>query len=129
MLEAGRRRWQIQLYRPSYAYDGANQPVASFTAPPEGPLSAEKLDVSDGERVQAQQVGADLTSRFRVLRSSLTAAVAATWQIGLLADGAEVARYSVVGKKDLLAHGEFGRLVGYELTALARIDGPPPPES
>jgi hypothetical protein len=92
-MEAGGAR-QILLYRPVYSYDAANQPVDRLYGAARGPLPARKLDVSDGERVRAQQVGADLTSRFHIRRSAATAAVTATWQLGLLEAGVEVARYA-----------------------------------
>lgn len=127
-MEAGRLDRRILLYRPVYTRDAANEPTVSYPTPI-GPLPARKLDVSDGERVRAQQVGADLTTRFHIRRSARVEDVAATWQIALLRAGAEVARYQVTGKKDLLAHGDHGRVVGFELTALAAIDGAGPPET
>lgn len=126
-MEAGRLDRKIMLYRPEFTYDSANQPVKSWV--PVGPVSALKTDVSDGERIAAQQVGANLTSRFQIRRSRQVADLSAAWQLGLLNAGVEVARYQLTGVKDLLAHTAFGRRVGFELTALAMIDGDGPPDA
>lgn len=59
-------------------------------------LSASKKDVSDGERVNAQGVGANLTTRFVVRSSTVTRAVKA--QDRIECDGRV---YDIVGIKEI----------------------------
>lgn len=71
-------------------------------------LWASKKDVSDGERVAAQAVGANLTTRFVVRSSTVTRAIKAQDRIEC-----EGRTYDVVGLK------EIGRRDGLEITALS----------
>jgi head-tail adaptor len=75
---------------------------------------AEKLDISDGERLRGEQVGASITTRFRVLYSPVYADLNA--KDALLLEGR---RYDIVGVK------EIGRREGLEITATATTDGKP----
>ena len=74
-------------------------------------VRASKKDLSDGERVRAQQVGAEITTRFQIRWS-------VNWS-GLNSKDrceCEGREYEVVGVK------EIGRREGIEITANARTD-------
>lgn len=73
-----------------------------------GTVWAGKRDVSDAERVKAEQVGSTLTTRFVVRWSSLTTSLASGWQVKTGG-----VRYAVTGVK------EIGRREGREITATA----------
>lgn len=74
-------------------------------------VRASKKDVSDSEKIAAQEVGAEITTRFQVRWNSLIANVDAKDQ--LICEGKT---YQIVGIKEL------GRRLGREITATARID-------
>ena len=76
-------------------------------------VSASKEDVKDGERVRAQQVGADITARFGLAWSSVLATVSATDL--LICEGRT---YAISAVK------EIGRREGIEISATALADGP-----
>lgn len=76
---------------------------------------AEKQDVSDSERIRAAQVGATITTRFRVYYSSTLEGLDPTYQIRF---GNRL--YDVSGVK------EIGRREGLEITATARADAKEP---
>lgn len=73
--------------------------------------SASKEDVRDAERVAAQEVGADITTRFQVRWTEVLSTVNAKDRV--LYEGQV---YSIVGTKEL------GRRRGIEITAVARAD-------
>lgn len=72
---------------------------------------ASKEDIRDSERFQAQEVGADRTTRFRIRYSQAVADV--TPKDTIVYDGRT---YNIVATKEL------GRRVGIEITASARAD-------
>lgn len=72
---------------------------------------ASKADVSDGEKLRAQAVGATLTTRFQVRFDSVTSTLTAEDRIRC-----EGRDYDLVGVK------EIGRREGLELTAVSRAD-------
>lgn len=120
-MEAGRLDRRITLYRPDFTRDAMNEPVAGWAQVPAGrTIAARKLDISDGERLKAQQVGASVTSRFHIRRASEWAGIDSTWQIDH-----EGQRFNITGVKELLSHGDHGRRVGHEITAVAQADPPP----
>jgi len=63
-VEAGALDRRVQLLRATVTQDDANEDV--YTWPLLAEVSASRQDVSDGERVRAQQVGASLTTRFQI---------------------------------------------------------------
>ena len=65
-LPAGKRDRRIVLQRATSTKNGLNEDVKQWSAL--GTRWAEKLDVSDGEQLRAAQMGATITTRFRVLR-------------------------------------------------------------
>jgi SPP1 family predicted phage head-tail adaptor len=74
-------------------------------------VRASKTDISDAEKVRAQQVGAEITTRFQIRWS-------ANWSDLNPKDrvACELREYEVVGVK------EIGRREGIEITAAARAD-------
>lgn len=101
---------QITIQRAAVARDTFHNLV-------EGPWSnlitvrAAKLEVSDGERIRAQQIGADITMRFQVRWNKVIATVDAKDQ--LLFEGK---LFKILGVKEL------GRREGREITATSRND-------
>lgn len=95
--------------------DGVETGRDEFNAPIYGTLEttvwASKEDVSDVERVRAQEVGAEITTRFRIRWSEAVRRFDARGRV--LFDGRE---YSVSGVK------EIGRREGLEITAAARAE-------
>lgn len=129
-MQAGRLDRRILLFRPTLTRDAMNEPVAGFQAEG-GPVPAGRRDVSDGERVKAAQSGQTLTSRYVVRKDRRTNLVTTDWQLqeGSTVGGVWVPygpRQSIKAKKEALAHEDFGRVVGWELSTLAEADGPAP---
>lgn len=108
-LPAGKRPRRITLQRALTAKNALNEDVKTWGAI--GKRWAEKLDVSDGEQLRAAQMGATITTRFRVLYDSLTSTLTPRDRLLL---GSLV--YELVGIK------EIGTREGLELTATARPD-------
>lgn len=101
---------RITLERYGVAYDDHNQPTEGWA--PIGKRWASKDDVSDGEKVRAAQVGASVTTRFRVRYDSLTKTL--TGADRLICEGVE---YQISGTKE----GE-GRRREIEITAARSND-------
>lgn len=101
---------QIEIQRAIFARDSFNNAVPtswnSFAK-----VRAKKLNVSDGERIAAQEVGADITLRFQIRWNSKVATINAKDRIVF-----EGKTYGILGVKEL------GRRVGREITATTRID-------
>lgn len=74
-------------------------------------VRAAKQEISDGERVRAQEVGADITMRFQVRWNRTIATVSAKDR--LIFEGK---LFEILGVK------EIGRREGKEITATTRID-------
>lgn len=74
------------------------------------PVWASKTPVSDGERFRAGEVAQDMTDRFVVRYSALTASI--TGADRLICEGVT---YGILGRK------EIGRREGFEITA-GRVD-------
>lgn len=72
---------------------------------------AAKADVSDGERVRAQEVGAEITTRFRIRFDSIVADVNPKDRV--IYDGRTY---------DIAAVKEIDRRKGLEISATARTD-------
>lgn len=109
MLPAGKRDRRLKLQRAHTQKNSLNEDVHTWVTL--ATVWAEKLDVSDGERVQAAEVGANLTTRFRILYSSTVADLNPRDRCVL---GTLV--FDIVGVKEL------GRREGLEITANARTD-------
>lgn len=108
-LPAGARDRRITLQRALTTKNALNEDVKTWGAI--GKRWAEKLDVSDGEQLRAAQMGATITTRFRVLRrDAVNASLTARDRIVL---GALV--YEITGIKEVDPDG-------LEITATARPD-------
>lgn len=110
MAAAGKLDRRVQFRRATLADDGFQQ--APTWANLGNPVWAEKKDVSDAERVRAQEVNAQLTTRFRVRRSTFTEGITPKDQ--LVCEGVA---YEITGKKEV-----DRRRMMFELTTVARID-------
>lgn len=109
-LPAGKRDRRIRIERQvEVGRDDLNAPVVSWT--PHLTVWAEKLDLSDRERLASQEVGAEITTRFRILWSEAAAEINAKDRIVF---GGRI--YDIFGVKEL------GRREGLEITATARAD-------
>lgn len=109
-MRAGKLDRRIILQRYDIVYDEWNQPIEGWADI--GKRWASKEDVSDGEKVRAAQVGASVTTRFRVRYDSLTKTLTAADRIAY--DGKV---YSISGIKE----GE-GRKDELEITAATPND-------
>lgn len=106
---AGKLDRRIRVLRYGMTRDAQNAPVEAWAELVK--LWASKEDISDGERMRAAQVGASVTTRFRIRYSSVTATIDAKDRIvygGLV--------YDIAGIK------EIGRREGLEITASAATD-------
>ncbi|BCJ90039.1 hypothetical protein IZ6_07740 [Terrihabitans soli] len=105
------RKVILRLATPGTRSGGLNEyvpgPVTEITVP------ASKRDVSDSERVSAQEVGAEITTRFQVRWSSLVNTSTVNAKDSVELDGL---RYEIVAVK------EIGRREGVEISAVARTD-------
>lgn len=109
-MDAGNLDRRIQFQRATLTDNGFEQ-VEAF-ANHGSPIWASKTDVSDGERLRADQVSANLTARFVVRWSSFTA------------DLTPKDRITYAGETfDILGIKEIGRREGLEITAGAKVDG------
>lgn len=108
-MEAGKLDRRLTLLARTLVTNAANEEVETFTSV--GTVWASKKDVSDRERVDSQEVGATITTRFQVRHSSLTDDIRPTWRVSC-----EGRVYEVRAVKEL------GRKVGWEISAEARAE-------
>lgn len=112
MMRSEKLDRRITIERALVAYDDDNQPVVEWVELTT--VWASKLDISDGEKVRAAQVGATLTTRFQIRWSSMVADVNPKDRI--VSAGVT---YDISGVK------EIGRREGVEITAAAKADETP----
>lgn len=108
-MEAGKLDRRITIERATESRDEFNNVVLVWSAL--AVVWAEKAEIRDSERVAAQEVGAEVTTRFRIRYSSVVADVNPKDRIAF---GGRI--YDIVGVK------EIGRKEGLEITAAARAD-------
>jgi SPP1 family predicted phage head-tail adaptor len=108
-VKAGPLDRRVQFQRPQLVDNGVEE-VEEF-ANHGVPIWASKTDVSDGERLRADQMSASLTSRFVVRWSPFTAGLTAKDRIAYGDD-----TFEIFGIK------EIGRREGLEITAGVRVD-------
>ena len=108
-MDSGALDRSLILRKRTVANNSLGEPVETFTDL--ATVRASKTDISDGEKVRAQQVGAEITTRFQI-----------RWSVNwsdlnpkdrVKSEGRE---YEIVGVK------EIGRRDGIEITACARAD-------
>ncbi|SDW78187.1 phage head closure protein [Roseicitreum antarcticum] len=117
-MSAGRLNRRIQFRRGTMVSDGFGTRLEWNAAQPEAdnhgtPVWAEKADISDGERWRAGEVGAQITTRFKVRYSPFTAGITPKDRIAF--DGLT---YNIHGIKE----PPGTRRQWIELTASARND-------
>lgn len=104
---------RISIWRSTLIDDGtATVPGAPAEI---GKRSAKRVDIKDGERIRAKELGQELTTRWTVRSDALTRTIA----------GGDIIKhrgrsYEVVGTKEV-----SGRFVGIEITTAARPDSRP----
>lgn len=108
-MDAGKLDRRITIEREVTTRNEWNEPTSTWTVV--GTVWASKEDVSDGEKLRAAEVGATITSRFRVLWSGITAGITPS-------DRLVYARrvFDISGVK------EIGRREGFEITAAASAE-------
>ena len=109
MTAAGDLDRRVQFRRASLVDKGLTK--TEVFADLGGPVWASKVDVSDGERMRAAEVQANITARFRVRWCNFAAGITAKDR--LFCEGVE---YDISGIK------EIGRREYREITAAARAD-------
>jgi SPP1 family predicted phage head-tail adaptor len=109
-MNAGDLDRRISIERATVARDAFNNPVPS-TWLPVATVWAAKMEIRDAERIAAQEVGAEVTTRFQIRWSSTVADV--NPKDRLIFDGRT---YGISAVK------EIGRREGLEITANARAD-------
>jgi hypothetical protein len=116
-------RFRLEVLRAATVRSaGLNTPVPAAATPPLGVCSADKWDVSDGERVAAAAVSASITARFLVRTSTLTRAIAPNDRVRVAG-----VTYDVTGNKEPTSwRGEPLPPRRYrEISAFARTDRAP----
>jgi len=109
---AGALDRRVTLLHAVTTRNALNEPVKAWL--PLVTVWAHKADVSDGERIRAEQVGASLTTRFQIRWSTDVSGLSATNQLDC-----EGRRYEISAVK------EIGRREGLEITAAAQADAAP----
>lgn len=108
-MEAGKLDRRITILRAVNTGNAFNEPVASWE--PLATVWASKEDIRDGERIRAQTISADITTRFQIRHSTVVADVNAKDRV--LCEGKTY---------DIFSVKEIGQRVGFEITATARAD-------
>jgi SPP1 family predicted phage head-tail adaptor len=108
-MGAGKLDRRVQFQRFTLVDDGFAE--TEQWADHGGKVWASKVDVSDGERLRADQVAANLTARFVVRHSAFAADLTAKDRIVYNGE-----TFNIFGIK------EIGRSEGLEITAGARVD-------
>lgn len=108
-MEAGKLDRRLTLLERALTTNAANEEVETFTSV--GTVWASKRDVSDRERIENEELGATITTRFQVRHSDLTDGIRPTWRVTC-----EGRTYDVRAVK------EIDRRVGWEISAEARAE-------
>lgn len=109
-MRAGDLDRRVELQRAATTRDAFNAPVPAWVKLAE--VAAAKVDVSDAERLANAEIGAAVTTRFRIRWSPEVADLSAKDR--LICEGRT---YAISGVKET-----GGRRVGLEITASARND-------
>lgn len=107
-MDAGQLDRRIEFVRLVKSDDGFSSEGAT-TEVSLGTVYAKKTDVSDGERMRAMQVQANISARFLVRYSTLTASITPM----------DFVRYGGI-LYDIYSVKEVGRREGFEITAAGR---------
>jgi SPP1 family predicted phage head-tail adaptor len=108
-MRGGKLDRRIALQQATTTYDALNNPVKTWTTL--ATVWASKMDLSDTERVQAAEVGADMTTRFQIRHSNTVSVINPKDRLTYAGN-----TYQIVAVK------EIGRNEGYEITAVVRTD-------
>lgn len=113
-MDSGALDRTVKLLMPVSSTNSANEDVITYVLA--ATVRASKEDVSDAERVRAQQVGAMISTRFRIRWTVDLYSMDPTWRLRLVEYQGVEREYDIAGVK------EIGRRVGLEITANARAD-------
>jgi SPP1 family predicted phage head-tail adaptor len=114
-MRAGALDRRLTILRPVVETNSSNEDVETFVA--FATVWTEKNDISDGEKLRAQEIGSSITTRFRIRWSSALSAMTPKWRVRLKGlTPAQDRDFEVTGLK------EIGRKHGLEITATARTD-------
>lgn len=108
-MKAGDLDRRIAIERATETQDDFGEPIQTWATL--ATVWASKEDIRDTERFMAQQVGAEVTTRFQIRYSATVASVNPKDRV--VYDGRV---YDIAGVK------EIGRREGLEITAVARAD-------
>jgi SPP1 family predicted phage head-tail adaptor len=108
-MRGGKLDRRIVLQQATTTYDALNNPVKTWATL--ATVWASKTDLSDTERVQAAEVGADMTTRFQIRHSNTVSVINPKDRLTYAGN-----TYQIVAVK------EIGRNEGYEITAVVRTD-------
>ena len=111
-MRAGDLDRRITIRRASFAPDAFNEPVATWSDT--ATVWAAARHVTDAERFRAQEIGAEVTTRFTIRYSSEVADLGPTDRVAF--DGRE---YNITGVREL------GRREWLEMGAVARAEASP----
>lgn len=111
MLRAGDLNRRVALSRPTTTKNGFNEDVVSFA--PVATVWSSYQPLSDAEQRRAAEVGATMTARFQIRRSTTVVDCDPTWRLEF--DGRA---FDIVGVK------EIGLREGLEISAVARGEKP-----
>jgi len=110
MMRAGRMNRMVQFRRAAAGDDGFSDVVSGFEN--HGPaVCAEKIEISDAERLRNDQLQATINARFLIWHSVFAADLTAKDR--LICEGRT---FEIFGIK------EIGLRAGFEVTAGARVD-------
>lgn len=108
-MKAGRLDRRVTIMRASISTNALNEKVEDFLDI--ATVWASKEDISDSERIRAQEVAAEITTRFQIRHSAAVADVNPKDRLRC-----EGRVFDIYGVKELPYH------VGFEITATARAD-------
>jgi SPP1 family predicted phage head-tail adaptor len=114
-MDAGAMDRRLAILQPTETTNSSNEAVQTFAVLTT--VWAEKHDISDGEKLRAQEVGSSITTRFRIRWSEALSAMTPKWRVRLKGrTTAQDRDFEVTGLK------EINRREGLEITATARTD-------
>jgi SPP1 family predicted phage head-tail adaptor len=99
---------RVTLLRKSVTRDAANSPVEAWVTL--ATVWASKKDVSDAERVRAEEIGASITARFQIHKTTEVASLSARDRVQLAGLTYDISGVKEIGRERL------------EITATARAD-------
>jgi head-tail adaptor len=113
-MGAGARDRRVEILRRQISAGAANEDVETW--PAIGVRSAAKRDASGGEKLRLEAVGGQLSSRFRMLRDSLTLTVTVLDRLRC-----EGRTYDITDTREVAQLGRGARELEFDVVARAEI--------